>query len=561
MFVLLLALLLFAEISLQLINPQIVRFFIDQAQAGAPVGTLIRAAGLFLALGLLGQVFTVLTSYVSSNVSWRATNRLRADLTKHCLFLDMAFHTARTPGELFERIDGDVQQLANFLSLFVVQVLGNLLLLCGILVALALEDWRIGLVFTVFALLALLLLYRVRGAASGLWQRARDVSANLYGFLEERLAGIADIRPNGAIPYTMQRFHTATRTQFREERYASVMVQGIFGLTTLFLAIGSIIPFAAGAYLYLAGAFTLGTVYLIGNYAVLLMLPLRVLILQVSDLQKAGACIARIAHLLETQPAIVDGAGASLADGAPAVEFDQVSLCYGDGPQVLHAISFALAPGQTLGIVGRTGSGKTSIARLLLRLYDPAAGVIRLNRQDIRALTLRDLRQRIGMVTQDVHLFQGTVRDNLTFFDHRCSDSQLIDILQDVGLSTWLERLPNGLDTVLASAGGGLSAGEAQLLAFTRVFLKNPRLVILDEASSRLDPATEQRIEHAISRLLAGRTAVIIAHRLSTLRRVDAIMVLDEGRIVELGPHTLLAADPHSRYYRLLQVGLGEVST
>ncbi|MCG8352191.1 MAG: ABC transporter ATP-binding protein, partial [Chloroflexales bacterium] len=172
--------------------PQIVRLFIDQAQAGAPVDTLIRAAGLFLALRLLGQVLSVLTSYVSSKVSWRATNRMRTDLTKHCLSLDMAFHPACTPGELFERIDGDVQQLANFLSLFAVQVLGNLLLLGGILVALALEDWRVGLVFTVFSILALLLLYRVRGATSGLWQRARDASANLYGFLEERLAGIAN---------------------------------------------------------------------------------------------------------------------------------------------------------------------------------------------------------------------------------------------------------------------------------------------------------------------------------------------------------------------------------
>ncbi|MCG8352159.1 MAG: hypothetical protein MI924_30705, partial [Chloroflexales bacterium] len=164
--VLLLAPLLFTGIGLQLINPQIVRFFIDQAQAGAPVDTLIRAAGLFLALRLLGQVLSVLTSYVSSNVIWRTTNRLCTDLTKHCLSLDMAFHTARTPGELFERIDGDVQQLANFLSLFAVQVLGNLLLLSGILVAFALEDWRVGLVFTVFSILALLLLYRVRGATS-----------------------------------------------------------------------------------------------------------------------------------------------------------------------------------------------------------------------------------------------------------------------------------------------------------------------------------------------------------------------------------------------------------
>jgi ABC-type multidrug transport system fused ATPase/permease subunit len=226
---------------------------------------------------------------------------------------------------------------------------------------------------------------------------------------------------------------------------------------------------------------------------------------------------------------------------------------------VLHDVTFDLPPGRVLGVLGRTGSGKTTLTRLLFRLYDPAQGSIRLGGVDLRDAGLGDLRTRVGLVTQEIHLFHASVRDNLTFFDRSIPDARILAVLDDLGLGAWYRGLPRGLDTKLAPGGSGLSAGQAQLVAFARVFLKDPGLVILDEASSRLDPATERQVEHAVDRLLAGRTGIIIAHRLGTVGRADRILILERGRLVETGPRAALAADPDSPFAQLLQRGLEEV--
>jgi ATP-binding cassette subfamily B protein len=225
---------------------------------------------------------------------------------------------------------------------------------------------------------------------------------------------------------------------------------------------------------------------------------------------------------------------------------------------VLDGLSFQLAPGKVLGLLGRTGSGKTTLARLVFRFYDPNTGCILLDGADIRSARVGELRQRIALVTQDVQLFQASVRDNLTFF-RQMPDQQIRTAIAALGLADWLDALPQGLDTVLGAGGRSLSAGEAQLLAFARAFLRDPGLVILDEASSRLDPVTEQRIERAVDRLLRGRTAIVIAHRLDTVQRADEIMILEDGRIGEHGKRIALASDPNSRFYELLQTGLEEV--
>jgi ATP-binding cassette subfamily B protein len=222
---------------------------------------------------------------------------------------------------------------------------------------------------------------------------------------------------------------------------------------------------------------------------------------------------------------------------------------------VLEGVSFRVQPGHTLGVLGRTGSGKTTLTRLLFRFYDPAAGTVRLGGVDTRELSPRLVRERIGLVTQDVQLFRATVRENVTLFDDTVDDARIVEAFEDLGLGGWYATLPEGLDTVLG-AGGGLSAGEAQLLAFTRVFLRDPGLVILDEASSRLDPATERLIDGAVDRLLSGRTGIIIAHRLATITRVDSVLVLERGRVVEHGPRDTLARDPQTRLARLLRAGL-----
>jgi ABC-type multidrug transport system fused ATPase/permease subunit len=225
---------------------------------------------------------------------------------------------------------------------------------------------------------------------------------------------------------------------------------------------------------------------------------------------------------------------------------------------VLHGLSLSLRPGEVLGVLGRTGSGKTTLTRLLFRLYEPTAGAIRLGGVGLPDTPLDELRRRVGIVTQDVQLFRASLRDNLSLFDQSIPDERIQAALEELGLGPWLRALPAGLDTELAG-GEGLSAGEAQLLAFARVFLRDPGLVILDEASSRLDPATERLIEQAVGRLLHSRTAIIIAHRLATVQRADTILILDDGAVAECGPRADLMGDETSRFSELLRVGMEEV--
>jgi len=333
--------------------------------------------------------------------------------------------------------------------------------------------------------------------------------------------------------------------------------------------------FALGAVLYQAGSLTIGTVFMISWYGNTLLSPISSINAQMQDLQQAAAVISRIQALLAIKSKIEDKAQLS-TDRLPrtaslqtalAVAFRNVTFSYvskrakgmigrdtseGGQDAVLRDLSFHLQPGTVLGLLGRTGSGKTTLTRLLFRLYDPDQGAVYLGSRDtltdIRHLPLSYLRQHVAMVTQDIQLFHASVRDNLTFFDRTIADDTILKAIRDMGL-----------DTELASGGGGLSAGEAQLLAFTRIFLQDPALVILDEASSRLDLVTEQLIERAVDRLVEGRTAIVIAHRLATVQRADEIMILEQGQILESGPRAALASDSNSRYYGLLHTGLEEV--
>jgi ABC-type multidrug transport system fused ATPase/permease subunit len=306
--------------------------------------------------------------------------------------------------------------------------------------------------------------------------------------------------------------------------------------------------------------------------------PLQSIRGQAEDLQQAAANIQRITELFELRPQVgdplLDGLSQrkTLPSGPLRVRFQKVSFRYDDNNdskgnlreenhsdhgKALRNVSFEIQPGRVLGILGRTGSGKSTLTRLLFRLYDPDSGSVQLDDADLRELRLDDLRQRVAMVTQDVQLFQATVRDNLTFFNRAILDEQLEHALRQLRLWEWAQSLPNGLDTPLAG-GQSLSAGESQLLTFARVFLKDPGLVILDEASSRLDPATETLMERAVDRLFTERTGVVIAHRLKTVQRADDILILENGCVMEYGQRLVLADDITSRFHHLLQTGLEE---
>jgi len=555
----LLVLLLLGNIGLQLWSPQILRTFIDTATSGSDSRRLPLLAVYFIAAALVTQFCAASARYVGEDVGWTATNWLRADLASHCLRLDLSFHKSRTPGEIIERIDGDVNLLSGFFSQASIDLVGNMLLMSGVLVLLFREDWRIGLAMAAFAAVSLVILMAIRNIAVPWWKKERQLMGEYYGFVGEQLSGTEDVRSSGAVPYVLRRMAEFHRTQLRIRMRSALGWYTLWWTTLLVFALGNALAFAVGFLLYRRGLITIGTVYLIFHYTELLRRPMEQIRTQLQELQRATASIARVRELLATQSRIRDGEGAALPAGPLHVDFDNVSFAYEGDELVLQNIDFRLQPGRVLGLLGRTGSGKSSLARLLLRLYDPTAGQILLGGVPAAAALLKDLRRHVGIVTQDVQLFEATVRNNLTFFDGSIPDERITTVLDDLGLGPWLRSLPHGLDTELESGGSGLSAGEAQLLAFARLFLADPGLVILDEASSRLDPATEALIERAVEKLLAGRTGVIIAHRLGTVQRADEILILEDGRILEHGERAALAADPSSRFHRLLQTGLEEV--
>ncbi len=588
---LLLAILL-ADISLDLANPHLQRAFIDGALAGAPAASLVRLAVAFVGLAFALQGLMLAAGVLSTELAQTATNRMREDLLDHVLGLDLAFHGRHTPGELIERIDGDVATLANFVSRFVLELIGSSLLVVGVLVMQFRVDVRIGATMAAFVVLAVAILRGVLHRAVPHWAAAREASAQLFGFLEERLAGAEDLRANGAVPYTLRRFFALSRDVWRRNLRASLLGSATGGTSVLLLFTAMAISLGWAVVLVRDGQITLGTAWLLLSYSLQLDGPLSGIARQLGDLQQAGAAITRIRDLLDERSSLIEPPperARRLPDGPLGIDLEAVDAAYPSaavateavaapgGPTApgvgdpasgaasraahaptLHGVSLAVSPGTTLGLLGPSGSGKTTVTRLLLRLLDPVAGAVRLGGVDVRDVATADLRRRVAIVTQDVQLFRATVRDNVTLFDPGVDDGRVRAAIEAVGLDAWLAGLPDGLDTELGGS-GGVSAGEAQLLACARVFLGDPGLVILDEASSRLDPASEARLTAAMDRLAAGRTVVVIAHRLATVQRLDAVCLLADGRVIEHGPRAALAADPASRYARLLAVGLEDV--
>src|SRR5215217_6064683 len=396
--------------------------------------TLTITALTFIGVALIQQVIAVSVTYLGENVAWTATNALRAELAWHALNLDMRFHNDHTPGELIERIDGDVTELATFFSQFALNLVSNGLLLIGILVALFLEDWRAGLAFTVFSLVTIVVLGRLKDIAVPHQKARRQAEAEMYGFLEEQLAGTEDIRSSGAVDYSIRELFRHQGEIFKHNRkshFKRWIIENAMGFA---LTAGTLLAISSGYWLYTAGLVTIGTVYLFVHYINLLDEPFWAMTHEIESFQTIGACVERLTEFRNFKPDVVDGAGV----GSPAhpleLTFNKVAFSYNGEDAVLRELSFQLKPGSVLGLLGRTGSGKTTIARLIFRLYDPASGCVEINGQDIRQSKLETLRRNIAIVTQDVQLFRGSIRDNLTFFDRSILDEKILGTLDELEL-------------------------------------------------------------------------------------------------------------------------------
>ena len=543
----LLALSLIAVTAAQVIAPQILRYYVDAARGQGPLATLYAFGIVLVALSLANQGIQALKAYLTQDIAWAATNSLRTDLATHLLSLDARFHAHHTPGELVERVDGDAASLSGFLSSFVVQLVGNVAFLSVVLVILIVIDWRIGAGLAVLSVAAIVISFRLRLIAVPAWRAAREASAAAYSFVGEHVGRQQDIVPNGAMSYVSRGMRSAFELLLKRFRRARMTSNVTFMSMGAILVLGEAFILLVGIQLFLDGALSLGTVFAVQYYAQLLAQPVDGLGRELQDLHRATASVRRIQQLMDERSTIVDGAGLGKTTRlAPTIDFLDVTFSY-DVQPVLNNVSFSVAAGEVLAIVGRTGSGKTTVVNLILRRYNVTSGSVLLNGEDVRRAKTAELYGMVGVVTQRVELFHASVRDNVSVFRSDISDDRICQALRQCGLGKWLAKQPKGLDTRI-SPNHGLSVGEAQLLSIARVFVRDPKLVILDEASSQLDPATEVQLNHAVSALLNGRTGVIVAHKPVLIGNANMILTLENGRAVEFGRREDLLKDPTSRF-------------
>lgn len=554
-----LTLVLVVSIVLQIINPQIVRDFIDTAMKNGVDSVLIRMAVLYIAIALFQQLFSLVTTYLAQKVGWKATNALREDLVDHCLNLDMSFHKDKRPGELIEIIDGDVNVLFNFFSKMGVVLVSNIILVIGVLFMYFREDYRIGIAQTAFCILSLWALVKAKDLGTKYWKKNREIATSFFGFVGECISNTEDVKANGAKGYVMHRLHQQFKEWFPIRIKSGMAGWSMFLVTLMLQVIGFAISFIIGTYLWKTGVISVGTIYLFYSYTINLNRPILAIQRQLQDMQSAGASIHRIQELLRKESLIKDNKNGLILDEKFDLAINNITFGYDENADILKDVNLKIEKGKAIALLGRTGSGKTTLARLLIRFYDVNKGEIKLNNINIKDIPLSELRKRIAYVTQDVQLFNGTIRDNLTFFDKSIEDNTVLHAIEEIGLKQWFSKFPNGLDTILGVGGIGMSAGESQLLAFVRVFLRNPYMIILDEVSSRLDPETEKQLQNTIVKLLKGRIGIVIAHRIWTVNFVDDIIILEKGKIVEYGKRESLAQDLESQFYKLLKSGLQEV--
>ena len=516
----------------------------------------------FVAVSVVYALATYLQTYMVGWIGTRVLQDLRERVFTHIQSMSIGFFTRRSPGVLISRMTNDIEALNQLVTTGVVTMFSSTLTLVGVVVILLVLDVKLALItFLTFPLLAIAsLIFRV--VSAGAYKATRERIAAITAYLQESLSGVRVVRSFGQEPRHLDEM-TALNEANREVNMKTVYLNAsYFPAVEMLSAIGTAVILLYGGSQAIDGAIQIGVIVAFVGYLNTFFEPIQQLSQLYTTYQQGMAALDKIFDLLETEPDMVDAPGAiDPGELRGEIELEGVWFSYAEGegengsapggPWALEGVDLHVPPGQTLALVGATGAGKSTFAKLVARFYDPQKGTVRVDGHDLRGVQQRALRRQLGIVPQEGFLFSGSVRENVAFGRPEASTDEIEAAIAAVGATEFVAALPEGLETQVGERGIQLSAGQRQLVAFARALLAEPRILILDEATSNVDVRTEKTIERGLERLLHGRTAIVIAHRLSTIRRAGKIVVLEQGKIAEQGTHDeLIAANgPYSKLY------------
>jgi len=539
----------------RLLGPLAVRAGIDQGIAAGDKAVITRAALVFLVLLALQYVFSGISRYSVAWVGERFLLMLRSRVFAHLMRLDMGFFSRSKTGVLVSRMTSDIEALQEFVSEAAVMALTNFLTVLGVALAMILVDGRLALI--VFAIMLALIAISVvfQRQAGKAYSQVRERIGSVLGALQEGISGVRVVQA-----FTHERSQAGEFGRVNESYYEANMAAAR-AITWYFPAVAFIRTLATAAILLFGGlqvmngSMTFGTLVVFLLYLNWFFEPIINLANVYNLLQAALAALAKLFSLLDEEPKIRERPGAyDLPQPvAGTISFDDVAFEYVEGHPIIRGVSFEIPPGQRLAVVGETGAGKSTIAKLAMRFYDPADGAVRLDGSDLRDLTTASRKRAIALIPQDGFVFNGTLRENLKYAHPEAGDEAVWNVLRAMGVDEWVRSLPDGLDTEVRERGSRFSAGERQLVALARAFLSDPDVIVLDEATSNLDPETEVQVEGALRVLLADRTSIVIAHRLRSAQRADRVVMVDDGRIIGDGSHDELL-ESTARYRELVSV-------
>lgn len=552
-------LLLLAGAGLEQLLPYMTKLAIDEYIEKGDFPGLVKIVGFYAILAGIVSLIRISQAILTGWVGERIMYDLRQELFTHIQSLQLSFFDKNPVGRLVTRVTSDVRTLSEIFSSGIVVMIGDLLTLLGIIVAMLILDVKLALVsFIIIPILGMITFFfrlKLRDAFRDVRVRVAAINA----FLQEHFSGIRIVQLFNHEKRAQDRFAAVNGTAKMAHLRTVSLFSIFFPLMEITGALLTAIILVRGGLLAIDDALTLGTLVAFLQYGERFFRPIRDLSEKYNIFQAGMASAERVFNLLDTNPEISDPekpVACSPVKGE--IEFDDVSFGYSDEKTVLENVNFRIAPGERIAIVGATGAGKTTLSNLIGRFYDVTSGQVRIDGVNVKDWCKDELHRNIAYVQQDVFLFSGTIRDNITLGDE-FTNEQVWDAIRTVHADRFIEQLPGGLDEPVMERGATLSSGQRQLLSFARALIRNPRILVLDEATSSVDPDTEFLIQDAMEKLQEGRTSIIIAHRLATIRKADRILVFHKGQLREVGTHDELVASD-GIYQRLYQLQYGKAS-